>query len=582
MQHYDSNLLTVENGYGRNLWITPDHRWTTSSALSYVTGSHNFKFGMQWGRVGDGRAYEYNAHLIQRYQDGAPDQAQVYNSPQVGGTKVHRDLGVYAQDTWTIDRLTINAGVRIDSFGSRNNLNRAGSAIQGGRFIAARNFPEQDVKPFFNDISPRLTLVYDLFGDARTALKFGINRFVTPIVAGFAGRYHPVRNIGDDRHWFDCALNPAIHGAYTSLGSTADCATAAQLATAELSGEYLNTNGDNIAQDHEIGLLNNAAIFAATEFAQADRRPDPDIERPWNLEWTGSIQHEIAPRVSVTAAYYRRVFHHDIEGTRNVLIQGCDPLTARAGVPCGSWMPFSVNFDDPVGVLPSMVGTTFLAFNRDPATQGLTDRVDITSDLMSSLYNGLEVSIQARLPNGGTLFGGWTAHQHISNTCDLDDPNGLALAELIDINRLRLQGGRFCNQSEIGIPIRNDFKMFGAYPLPGDFEVSGSFQAYSGNEREIQWQIPASYYPGGQQTVSSPVQLRPPGTDYFEYWTQFDVALRKIFRIGSTEYSGQLDIYNLMNNNSVLMDNATYGTALFTPTSVLQGRMMRLALQVKW
>jgi hypothetical protein len=43
-----------------------------------------------------------------------------------------------------------------------------------------------------------------------------------------------------------------------------------------------------------------------------------------------------------------------------------------------------------------------------------------------------------------------------------------------------------------------------------------------------------------------------------------------------------MDIYNLMNNNSVLSDNDTYGSALFTPTSVLQGRMMRLALQVKW
>ena len=40
-------------------------------------------------------------------------------------------------------------------------------------------------------------------------------------------------------------------------------------------------------------------------------------------------------------------------------------------------MPFGVAFDDPVGVLPSMVGTTFLAFNRDPATQGLTDRVAV-------------------------------------------------------------------------------------------------------------------------------------------------------------------------------------------------------------
>jgi hypothetical protein len=205
-----------------------------------------------------------------------------------------------------------------------------------------------------------------------------------------------------------------------------------------------------------------------------------------------------------------------------------------------------------------------------------------TSDILSQTYNGFEVSVQGRLPNGGTLTGGWTAQQHIANTCDLDNPNGVGLPEFIDVNRNRIQGGRFCNQSDIGIPFRHDYKLFVTYPLPGDFQFGGSFQAYSGNEREVRWNIPASYYPGEQRTISSTVQLRPPGSDYFEYWTQVDVNLQKIFRIGNYEYSGGIDVYNLMNNNSILSDNDTYGAGLSTPTSVLQGRLMRLSLQVKW
>ena len=581
VRHFDENTRERTNGYGLDVWVTPDHRWTTSAAFSYVTGSHNFKSGMQWGRAEDGRSFIYQGHLTQHYRDGVPDEAQVFNSPQVSNTRVGRDLGIYFQDTWTLDRLTVNAGLRIDNFASANDINRTPS-LPAGRFVNARAFDSQDVKPFWTDYNPRLTVVYDLFGDARTALKFGVNRYVQPFVAGFASRYHPVRSVGDRRDWFDCALNPAIQGAgFVPNGSSADCATGAQLGAAGLSSAYLATNGDNIAQDHEIGLLNNSAIFADGSIPVPDRRPDENLQRPWNLEYTVSVQHEIMPRVSVNVAYYRRNFY-DLEGTQNSFLQGCDPLTASAGVACGSWMPFNVVFDDTAGVAPELLGTNFLVFNRDPATRGLTDRVDRTSDILSQTYNGFEVSLQGRLPNGGTLSGGWTAHQHIQDSCDLDNPNGVSLPELIDVNRTRIQGGRFCNQSAIGLPFRHDYKLFVTYPLPGDFQFGGSFQAYSGNEREVRWTIPASYFPGEARTQSETVQLRAPGTDYFEYWTQVDVNLQKIFRIGNYEYSGGIDVYNLMNNNSILTDNDTYGSALGTPTAVLQGRLMRLSLQVKW
>ena len=356
--------------------------------------------------------------------------------------------------------------------------------------------------------------------------------------------------------------------------------------------DYTATNGDYIAQDHEIGNVGtNSIVFTSGELAQVGVRPDPDLRREYNVEWSGSIQHEIAPRVSLTAAYYRRVFY-DIEHAENRALRPCDVSSAVVGVPCGDWIPFNVSFDDPggrfgylsgIGQAPALANTTFMAFNQDPATRTNKDIVHVNSDVNRNYYNGLELSLQARLPNGGTLFGGWTMHQHVQDTCGLtQNPNGVSERDMIDRNRQTLRGGRFCDQSALGIPFRNDFKLFGAYPLPADFQFSGSIQAYSGNEREMRWTVTDGYYPGGNLTDNQAVQMFEPGTNYFGYWTQIDFAIRRIFRIGNYEYSAQLDIYNALNASAIIAENGSYGSGYATPTRLLQGRLARLAFQVKW
>ena len=580
VSHWDYLDRMRTNGLGRQSLITPAHRWTPSVTLSYVTGSHNVRAGIQFGMAQSGRTEIYQAGLEQEYRSGVPDRVGVRNSPAVYSTFAH-DTGLFAQDTWTLDRLTINAGVRIDLFRSQNNTFRAGGGSPAGRFVPLRLFPDTDVKPYWQDISPRFGLVYDLFGDARTALKFSASRFVRPYTSGFGRRYHPIGNRRDTRDWFDCALNPAIH-ADGALGSTADCATADQLMAVGLSTDYMTTNGDDIVQDHEIGLLNNSAIFnAAGTTPSAGRRADPGIKRENNWEWTASIQHEVAPGVSLTMAYYRRVFY-DILGTQNAAIANCDPRTATAGVACGSWMPFSVTFEDTLGVAPDLGGQTFLVFNRDPATRGRTDNIDFASDLNANTYNGFELSFDARLPSGGRAFGGWTAQKYIQDTCDLSNPNGSRLSTFVDGELGVVQGGRFCEQSGLGMPWRSDFKLFAVYPLPNDFFVSGGLQAYAGAEREVRWSVPTSVFPGGQRTQSTTVQLRQPGTDYSEYWTQIDVAFGKTIRLAGVEWSAQADVYNLLNNNTIFRQNVGYARNLYRPSRVLNGRILRLALQVHW
>ena len=80
---------------------------------------------------------------------------------------------------------------------------------------------------FGPDWSPRLSVAYDLFGDARTALKFGFNKYVRDVGGRLPRRYSVAARATDTRDWFDCQLN---------VGGTACCGL----------NDY-GSNGDDIA-----------------------------------------------------------------------------------------------------------------------------------------------------------------------------------------------------------------------------------------------------------------------------------------------------------------------------------------------
>jgi hypothetical protein len=105
------------------------------TSLSYVTGSHSFKAGVQWGWGAIRSLREVNGDLIQRYRSGVPDSVIVRNSPTFAVSKINRDLGFYVQDSWTMRRLTINPGVRFDYLSGEVPEQDAGP----GRFVPARH-----------------------------------------------------------------------------------------------------------------------------------------------------------------------------------------------------------------------------------------------------------------------------------------------------------------------------------------------------------------------------------------------------------------------------------------------------------
>jgi hypothetical protein len=340
---------------------------------------------------------------------------------------------------------------------------------------------------------------------------------------------------------------------------------------------WKDLNGDDIAEDNEIGPSGNANFGVST-----GRAPAPDLKREYNLEETLGVQHQLLPRVSVFAGYFHRHFYNQ-EAQQNPL------LTAK------DWTSFQVA--NPLGT-----GEMITLFNLDPAkaSQYASQLVDVNSNINRSIYDGMEVSFTARLPRHSTVFGGWTNDRLITVTCDQYDPNKL----------------RYCDQTgqtfqEYGKtstpPFRNDFKIAGNYPLPWGVEVSGVFMSYAGKGNSytaqdpslgVYWSVPATVFPNGQRTrvvTSAPillaggsqtqapgVNLITPNTKFQDRWNQLDLSAKKTFRVGSKEFQTQAAVFNVTNGNVVLQEVQTYGASLGQPQNFLQARMLRLALLVNF
>jgi hypothetical protein len=150
------------------------------------------------------------------------------------------------------------------------------------------------------------------------------------------------------------------------------------------------------------------------------------------------------------------------------------------------------------------------------------------------------------------------------------------------------RGGPYCDQRQFDIPFTHEFKAAGNYPFPMGIEVGAVLQSYAGSARTITWAPAASVFPNGQRTNTETLILNAPGTLYYPRYNQLDVNFKKNFRHGRKSYSGQVDLFNALNGNAIFSRNnnvpASVGaaTSLGQVESILQGRIVRLAFQMRF
>ena len=518
-------------------------RYPISASASYVTGSHNLKAGFSWSFGPDRTHTSRQADLTQNYVNGQPQSVTVTSTPMYVNAYMARDLGFFVQDTWTVKRLTVNPGVRVEYFNARMNE----ISVPAGRFVPARFFPEEKNLPNWkNDVAPRISVAYDLFGTGKTALKSSWSKYYATDRTRFAALYAKAGLVNESRNWFDCALNAAGNAC---------------------SGVVLPTNRDDIAQDHEIGPSGQANFGT-----RAARGYDPDIQRSSNVEITAGVNHEVMPRIAVGVFYYHRDFQNLTSADR-VQITDADYTSFQTRMPNFSNDPTLTGLLDPNEILT--------IYNLNTAKRPVFGEIVDRNGANNSIYDGFETSFTARLPNGASVYGGWTIERMVGKYCDNNDnPNGSTVTT--EFGNVIANGGRFCDESQFNIPFRSDVKLAGSTPLRWGVNFGAVLQTYPGAERVITWSPPASVFPNGQRTNAETVILSTPGTVFQPRYNQLDVNFRKNFRSGTKVFSVQFDIFNVTNSSSILTTNNSIGSSLGEIQSILKGRMPRVAFQMKF
>lgn len=138
--------------------------------------------------------------------------------------------------------------------------------------------------------------------------------------------------------------------------------------------------------------------------------------------------------------------------------------------------------------------------------------------------------------------------------------------------------------------------MNGVYPLPWwGIQTSGALQVIPGApSNAIRSHTNAEIAPVlGRNLAACPatgacvatvnVNLYPWDITLFEpRIMQLDWRFAKIVRFGGRRLEGSIDIYNLLNENTVITQVSTFGPTWQRPTRILAGRTVRLGAQLNF
>jgi hypothetical protein len=512
--------------------------YTYRLATSYITGAHSFKVGMTDKRGGSEFVGYNTSDVSYRFNNGIPNQI---TQRALGGWKadVDHDMGVFAQDRWTVQRLTMNIAGRYDYFRSSFPEQKIGPTT----LAPSRNvtFAAQHGVQRLQDFSPRLGAAYDLNGDGKTALKVSLGRYLIAMGpdVGFIQLANPTRNLvtSTTRSWTDANRDFVPNCDLMNLGANGEC-----------------------------------GATASSDFGSVVSRisyDDPTLngwgKRNYNWEFSAGVQRELLPRVSVDVSYFRRAFGNFVV-TDNLALTSAD------------YDPFSITApSDPR--LPNGGGYTIPGlYDLKPAKFGVPTQQYVTLSSkygdQSDRWQGADFTINGRAKGSLTFQGGVSTGRRVADDCDIRQKLGNNPSLL------------YCHITEAFL---TQVKGLIAYTIPrADLQVTATYQTKPGPQIAANYNAPnAAIAPslgrplsGGKANVG--VNLVAPGDLYGERLHQLDLRFSKMVPFAGNRTRLNFDVYNALNSSTVLTQNNSFGPAWQSPTLIMVARFFKFSAQVNF
>jgi hypothetical protein len=526
------------------------NNWRASA--SYVTGSHEMKVGYQGSYIRVKNWFLVNEQqLAYRFNRGTPNQI-TFRLPEWHQSDRTATGSIYVQDKWTRGRLTLQGALRYDRAWSFTPADHNGTPFTSPFNTQPISFERTIGVDSFNDLTPRMGVAYDVFGNGRTALKF---------------------NLG---HYLDAATNDSE---YTSNSPAARIVRTA-------SRDWTDTDNDKVVDCNVMNFAANGECLPVTgdslNFGTVTgnvTQVNQDTLKGWGVrqsdwQWGLTLQQEILPRMSVEVAYNRRWFL-GAKVTDNTLRGPEDyqdftitaPLDPR--LPGGGGYPIALQL------------VTQAASDR-----GVRNFVTFETDFgpeREQYWHGVDVTVNGRLRQGFTFQIGTQTGRSVTDTCET--------ARNIDGGGV-IRDLRSCRDVD---PFQTTVRGLASYTVPKvDVLISGTVRSQPPLERLANWAVPNTMIrdatgrlpPGGGAGGNTTVNILDSTNQLYadERRTQIDMRFAKILRFGGRRVDVGVDLSNLLNTNYATTFENTYqfstgntaqGGTWGNPTAIYTPRFVR-------
>jgi Carboxypeptidase regulatory-like domain len=539
-----------QNSYLAYSTVRPQHQAVANGSYFFSTGEagHELKFGFNYrtanvssnsawpgnGNVGDLADYPVPAALLTR-QAVVRSNLQYYSG--------------YLSDTLTFGDLTINAGVRYDfqhgkNLGATTPANPVVPDILPGITTVDADFPFD-----WSDVVPRVGVTYALGSDKRTLLRASYAQYADQLGSG----------------------------------------TLTQLNAGALSGIYFpwnDANGDFVITRDELDLSGDPLAFYGFDPANPGSAISPNLIDP-NLkagktdEVIGGIERELFSDFVAGVAYTYRQYDGMIWPQRT----GLNVTDFHVAGTIDGVLYNGTSFSQPYYALNDGVPV--------PAGVTLRNRPD-----WKTTYNGVELNLQKRLSNkwmarGSFTYSNWKQNGDLSSCYDPTSDRGGANL-LWPGTSIPQSTGSTCAgddiaalpagassgaKSEVFLNSRWQFSVGGLYQLPLGFAVAGNFFGREGYPYVQYYRLDPGDGLGTRDNIIGKLGDHRYGDVY-----ELDLRLEKVIDIKPLQITLAADIFNVLNQGTVLQRNAR----LDTPDSYNQiieiqsPRILRLGARVSF
>ena len=548
----------LDNSQNPNTW---------RASATYVTGAHNMKVGYQ------------GAYHIEETTDLANDarytlldltpffglppglnayQATIRIAPwqQSNRTQYH---AFYAQDQWTVGRMTLQGAVRYDRAWSWFPAEHNGAPETSVWNAAPISFGRRDGVTGYNDITPRGGVAYDLFGDGKTSVKVNVGKYLqsannqenytisNPALDGRNGRRGPNFQTQASRIFLD------FDGNHEPGCNMLDPAP---------QGECITPLG-NFANPETLALVNPEVLSGWGV-------------RPYDWQFGVAVQHEVLPRTSLEVGYARRWFSNFFVYD-NINLDADDFEEVTLTAPSSSKLPDNGGY--PVTYLFPKAGVN---------TTNIQNRYTFASDYgdWTNAWHGVDVTVNSRLRNGLTLQVGSSTGRAVIDNCEVvakvPELLNAALTNPSPFTANTYQLADSCRKEESW---QTQVRGFVAYTIPRiDVLLSGIVRS----QPNASFGFGAT--PEGNSTGLSAIYATPngqvnllrPGVEFGDRINQVDVRFGKILNVGGSRTSIAVDLLNLFNANTptAYQQNFGDGSQYLQPQTILNPRFVRFNVTV--